>query len=314
MYAYEKFIEIVETRLQLKLKDPVQVQVNSFKKNNGITQKGLHITKEGMPISPVIYLNLYYEQYQNGHMTMDEVIKDICRIGCSNFISGNKESLQLMKFEMVKEKLRFKVVNKAANLELLEDVIFVPVLDLAMVFYILLNRDEVGEITTYVSKRQAEWWGVSVEALKAKAIENTQRNFPAVISTLMEALDENMGGGWVEGFSECQQDECEDEEQVYPLYIVTNQLWFNGAGCFLYDDLLKAFAAAINSDLMILPTSVHEILVIPDDERLDYQSLNEMVRNINIQEVSEEDVLSNQVYRYCRAEDVLEIAAWTNFN
>lgn len=88
-----------------------------------------------------------------------------------------------------------------------------------------------------------------------------------------------------------------------PLYVMTNRTGINGASVILYDGVLRDFAETLGSDLVILPSSIHETLAIPYEEHLNAAELENMVRSINRTEVPPEDILSNSVYRYDRETD-----------
>ncbi|WP_278320793.1 DUF5688 family protein [Lacrimispora sphenoides] len=90
------------------------------------------------------------------------------------------------------------------------------------------------------------------------------------------------------------------DSQKPPLYVLSNKKQINGAGCILYDGCLKDFADSQNSDVVILPSSLHETILVPDDGNLDYGELQKTVGQINESEVPKEDVLSNRIYRYSR--------------
>ena len=82
------------------------------------------------------------------------------------------------------------------------------------------------------------------------------------------------------------------------MYVLTNESQFNGAACILYENLLYDFASSIGSDLYILPSSVHEVILIPKNEFPDKDNLSCMVKDINESEVATDEVLSDHVYEY----------------
>ena len=61
----------------------------------------------------------------------------------------------------------------------------------------------------------------------------------------------------------------------------------------------------MGSDLFILPSSIHEVLALPDDGEVDWKELEEIVQTINQTEVEDREVLSDTVYCYCRENDLL---------
>ena len=98
------------------------------------------------------------------------------------------------------------------------------------------------------------------------------------------------------------------EDDMIPMYVCTNTAKLNGAGVILYQELLQEFADRIGSDFYILPSSIHETLLIPANGDMDLEYLRDMVRTVNRTEVAEDEVLSDSVYRYNRLLDRVELA------
>ena len=94
-----------------------------------------------------------------------------------------------------------------------------------------------------------------------------------------------------------------------PFYVLTNRLGITGAACLLYPDVLKKCAERLGQDLLILPSSIHESLILPYDESIRVDEMRYMVQSINASEVPTEDQLSGQVYLYHRSDNRIEIAA-----
>ncbi len=89
---------------------------------------------------------------------------------------------------------------------------------------------------------------------------------------------------------------CEDG--FCPMFVATNTRKLNGAGVMFYNGLLRSFAQKIGKSFYILPSSVHELIFVPDNGGLDAGYLGMMVREINGTEVLPNEVLSDHVYRY----------------
>lgn len=92
-------------------------------------------------------------------------------------------------------------------------------------------------------------------------------------------------------------------EDAVPMYVASNCDRFNGASVFLYPNLLKEFAENIGGNFYILPSSVHELIFVPESEYTDIGYMKMMVQEINASEVRDEEVLSDNIYFYDRAYD-----------
>ena len=77
----------------------------------------------------------------------------------------------------------------------------------------------------------------------------------------------------------------------------------------LYRDIIKDFADQEEADVIILPSSIHEVLLLPDDGDISYNEMSRLVAHINQTEVPKEDRLSNQVYFYSRQNQSLTLAS-----
>jgi len=85
------------------------------------------------------------------------------------------------------------------------------------------------------------------------------------------------------------------------MLVVSNHRNINGASCMIYPDLLKEISEQLDSDLYILPSSIHELIIIKNDYSYNKKILKEMVKDINFTQVPLEDVLSNNIYFYSRS-------------
>ena len=92
------------------------------------------------------------------------------------------------------------------------------------------------------------------------------------------------------------------------MYVCSNSQKVNGAGVILYKDLLKQFAEKTGSDFYILPSSIHETLLVPVSDQMEVEALRSMVREVNATQVAPEEVLSDNVYIYRREDDKISLA------
>ena len=91
-----------------------------------------------------------------------------------------------------------------------------------------------------------------------------------------------------------------NREDVDDMLILTNIFRINGAGVICYDGLLKIIADMAGGNLIIIPSSVHETIVMSEKTWLDEQELQEMVYSVNREEVPADEILSDHPFRYER--------------
>lgn len=204
----------------------------------------------------------------------------------------------LLDFSCLRNKICFKLINAEKNRELLKEIPHLPFCDLAVVFYLLLKQDESGQLTTLIQNKHMHMWGLTLEEVSRLASENTTRMMPAVLELISEVLKKIEREELGENVGEERTHELPEEQ--LPMYVLTNEKGFNGAGAMLYPSVLEQAAQRIGGDLLILPSSVHEVILLKAENRQDWNWLREMVCSINAEDVPEEDVLSDNIYLFER--------------
>ena len=91
------------------------------------------------------------------------------------------------------------------------------------------------------------------------------------------------------------------------MYVLTNTQKLYGAGCMLYPGLLEAISEKLDADLYLLPSSIHEVILLPAESRICQKELAEMVDSINRTELAADEILSSSVYYYSRTQQALSI-------
>lgn len=289
MMNFEEFKAWVKENITSKdWKETSQVEISVVKKNNGVSATGLFIRENGQDVSPILYLDDYYTHYQNG-----EILENIIR----NIRADYDEKVQmaavkipnLQEFENIRGRVIYRLVNYEKNKEILEDCPHIRLYDLAVTFRWVARIDDVGVSTSLITNKQVKEWGVSVNDLVLAARQNTPRLFPAQIIDMEEML-----AGMVS---------FNLYPSAIPMYILTNKQELNGASALLYGDILKDFANKKGADMYILPSSIHEVIMVPADRINDPTKLLSIVHDANTTVVSIGDVLSDSVYYYDRKTD-----------
>ena len=289
-----KYITFKEELVRiLERKTGGRVDISKVEKNNGVTLEAVTIQTDPGLITPLIYLKGFYEEYEKGR-TLEEIAGHIIRLGSGNTGEGlNWLARNFSDYEAVRDNISYRLVNYEKNAGLLQNMPHRRFLDLAIVYQAVSFDKEAGTGSILINQEQAESWGVTEETLNWLAQENTPKLFPAEVDSVGGIL-RRMG---VEcGFS------GEELEEIggrgLPLYTLTNTHRYMGAVCILYPDILQKISEIMKSDLFILPSSVHETLILPDDGIHTVGELKEMVHEVNVTQVAEEEFLSDGVYRY----------------
>lgn len=290
--------EITNNLEGAKAKD-YDVRLQNVQKNNGLVLTGVTIMDGESNISPTIYLNDYFNKYSNGEMTIEEVSDDIWHVYLSNRTSVPSNVLDNFRdWNKVKEHVIFKVINAAKNTAMLVNVPYIIFHDLAIIFQVLVSEEKFGNSTVQINNEHAKFWNVNKDELYKTAMENTPKLCKYSLNSMSDVLT------YILDINDPTFEFC---DSGIPMYVITNRARTNGAGAILYPELLKDFATAIHKDLFILPSSVHECILLPvfGDENID--ELKSMVKDINETQVAPEEVLSDSVYYYSMEKQCIEL-------
>ena len=303
------FAQVVKDAVEASLGDGYEVCIHEVLKNNDTHLTGLTIRTEESNVAPTIYLEGSFERYKAGDAAVPAIVSEILSVYESHKTTMSFDASLVMDFSACKERICFKLVNADRNRKLLSNAPHIIICDdLAVIFYILVSNDGEETATITVRKSMFELWGVDENELFKLALVNTQRLFKgrvmSMASVMMELLSDRMDEENTKEF----YDMVVSEEDKVPLFVCTNKQRINGAGVLLYKDLLKDFADMVGKDFYILPSSIHETLLIPVSNQMDVEYLRSMVREVNVTQVAPEEVLSDNVYIYRREDDKIALA------
>lgn len=303
----EAFAGTVKTAMEAHYGEGYRVTVQDVNKNNGLVLTGITVLKKGCNIAPTIYLNQVFEQYQEGR-TMESVCREIIRVYEEHKVHSDFDVSYVTDFSKVQNSICYKLINAEKNTELLADAPHVRVEDLAVIFYILVSSDAEGTGTITIKNNMLELWDVDTDVLYELALMNTQRMFRGTVQSMANVMMDILSKQMDEESAEEFYDMMVDAEDTIPMYVCSNAMKLNGAGVILYNGLLQEFADRVDSDVFILPSSIHETLLIPVNADMDVEYLREMVRTVNRTEVAPDEILSDNVYYYNRLTDRVELA------
>lgn len=289
-----------EIKVVLEKKTGRKVRINEVMKNNGVVLHGISIIEPDINITPTIYMEPFFNDFEKGRR-LEEISENIWEIYHRNKIAGALNMNWFKDFEQVRGSVAYKLVNAEANKELLEQVPYEKVLDLAKVYYVSVNTEEFGSGTVLVHNKHLELWEITAEQLKEIAEDNTPKLFPAETVWMGDIL---------KGYCNDEEitKELEDMKKCCPMYVMSNAQKVLGAATMYYPDTVKSFAEELEKDVLIIPSSTHEIIMMPMSADADIVQLREMVHEVNRTQVPDEEILSDSVYIYSRETDSISIA------
>lgn len=287
---YKTYKESLKDKVQEQLGENVSVYYTEIVKNNNVKKEALVLQTKGEKTRPIIYIDSLLKTY-----------------ACTGNIEESKNTvLEIYKrrddvladwngfgWEQVKPYVRIRLARMEGNEEYLKDRPYKKVLDLAIIFVVLLNEKE-GEIAAQVLWTQMEAWGIDIEELYLTAIDNFRKE-EFTITNMASLFPTEL---------------AEELEMGIDMYIFSTKNRIHGARAMLRVDMLKKFADEKRCNLFILPSSVHEVLLICDEKGICVEGLKAIVRDINRNSdvIEEEEVLSDSVYYYDRGKGEIRIA------
>ena len=305
MISFEEFKEILREEVAGNVDGEVTVVV--ILKNNGVKLDALSVKGKKSNIAPIIYLDSYYKDYNNGR-SIENIVDSIVMI-CNREPGINSELInKFTDYNIMQKFIQVKLINKEKNKELLKNVPHIEFLDLAIVCMInVLFGNENGEGTVLITKQHMNIWEISEEELFSVAKVNSMEKNPAILKAMNDVIKDMYINNILEEQEEdelCAMIDIVDSH----LYVLTNTSKHNGAVAIAYENVLKDFANEKNCNLYILPSSIHEVIIVLEEDNMDAMLLKKMVQSINQTEVDEIEVLSDNVYYYDRELDKITIA------
>ena len=296
MMNYEIFKEVVTEKFKSYLPERYQdmeLRVESVNKVNRVMDSITLIDKTvEKNVSPTIYINNMYDHYLNTE-NLQKVLQDAAESMDKAFLEAPK--VGILDMDNARDNIVFQVVNTMQNEDMLRDMPHRDFQDLSIIYRWVVSVDDRGVQSTVVRDNLAKQLGMTEADLFKCAVENTRRILPPVVKSMNEVMKEMMmSDGMPAEIADMILDEMPADRTMW---IISNEKGINGAGSMLYEDVLHKLSMQLETDLYLLPSSVHECIAVSVDMGDPYE-LAEMVNEINMSQVSLEERLSNQVYHY----------------
>lgn len=293
---YNAFKAEIVNRVSLAANPDCEVELRSIRKLNGVTLDGITIMEKSAKIAPTIYLDHYYDMYQGG-CSLDLIAGYILRENKARRVRELPADVELGNFEFVRPKLGIRLIHADMNRELLFGVPHFRVLDLAAVCYLQFSLPEADHGAVMVKNEYLSLWNIGADALFREALAGSMKNEPALLEPLRQMLED------IAGCSAEEDGDSRDEQ----LYVLTNKSKNFGASCMLYPHVLANLADFLGDDLVVLPSSVHEVLLMPRSSIASKAECDALVAGVNATELAPYEVLSNHAYVYSRKRRKLEM-------
>lgn len=292
-----EFARKVRRAVEQELGEAYRAELKEVRKNNGVLLHGLVILSEKINVAPTIYLETFFAAYEDG-VTFREVLDRILEIFREETPREKIDMNFFKSFEKVRDRICYRLVGRKGNEELLGRIPYVEFLDLAVCFYYAYRGGALGEGTILIYNSHMEHWNVSIKDLMKLARENTPRLFPARLTPMRDMLEDMLG---------IREDSSPGQEADIPLSVLTNAKRTNGAACILYPGMLERIGELKGNGFYIIPSSVHEVLILEQAGADTPEEMKKMIREVNGHHVAAEEILSDNLYYYDLPEKTVKI-------
>ena len=263
--------------------------------------EALTIKPEGASVGISLNVDELYKNYDNGK-SFGSIVKHVAELAVARLEEApNFDVDSFNDYNKMKHTLSMEVVSTERNAEILQNVPHKDIEDMAVVyrFQVVSEGADVGSIL--VTNQMLDNYGISAEQLHEDAVRNAPEIKPLVIQGMGEVLAKQMG---VEDLEMLGLNIPPEQEQMFVASVEGN---VHGAGVIAYEDFMEKASERVGGSFFILPSSIHEILIIPDNGNFDLKTLENMVREVNATTVDPADKLTDSVYHYDSNNKVFEL-------
>ena len=270
---YEQFLEQMKEDLKARFTTDlppeyadVRIGIRDVEKLQGESYRGLSFRRGDSPVEANLNMTGAFQAYEAGRPyedILEEVEAQLMKVvdRTPQFNIG-----ELMDYEAMKPKLMMEIIPQKGNGDRLENIPHQKVEDMALIYRLDMGDSAGGKMTSVITNQQLNAFGITAEQLHQDALENAPITHPASLRSMQEVMAEMMGM------------EPEDVMSGEPTMLVaTVEGSFMGASVIQYPGFMEQAAEKIGGDFFVLPSSIHEVLLIPDDGRQDFHELAAMV-------------------------------------
>lgn len=283
---FEEFSNLVAERVKEFLPEQFEkasVSLQVVTKANDVKLTGLTISSVQSNVAPTIYLESFYEKYEEGE-DVDAILERIAEVRLEHEVADDFDASLVTDFDRCKHLIVPRLVSVDMNMEMLEKRPHTLMDELAVFYCIHLDCCKEGTASIAITNDILKMWDMDVADLHELAVNNLPSVLPSTFKGMNEVMMEMTG--------------MEFPEVDEKMFVLSNVQKVNGASALLDKEIMNAVIERVGTDFYILPSSLHEVLIVPADAGMDVSDLEAMVQEVNATQVSVEDKLSDHVFKY----------------
>lgn len=294
----ESFAKKLIKYLEGKLHKDIKVDFQRIIKTNDVLMHSITMRKEEEAGAKNYYIEDLFPMYTSGK-TIEEIgdyLIETRKIESKQLSESEELLIKMLDYNyMLDGHIYIRLINREKSKKFLEGKVYIPWLDLAIVFYNLISNNEQGISSIAVPENIAAMWGKPLKEVLDDTLEVMQTTFPIKRVKLQQMIEDLVGD---DKFAEMMNPP--ETSMNCDMLIQTNEAKINGAATILYKNCLKEIAENNQIEkIFIIPSSVHECILLIDPENIaSGKDLVTMIREVNAFAVEPEELLSENLYIY----------------
>lgn len=270
--------------------ESADVRIDTINKSTGYNYESLIVSREEeqSAIIPMLNLTQAYDEYLDGK-NIDIILQHLADIRLNAPIPAFDRE-DVLFYERVADRIYPRIMNTEGRADYLDGKPHIEIEDLSVIFSITVEESAEGIATATVTESLLDIWDVTLEEVKERAFSNLKKQTVS-FRNIFDILSKNDNHKNIDDF--------DPSEDLFPLYVLSNTKNAFGANMMLNTSVLDSITDKLG-EIIILPSSVNEVIIVPKSTGRDASELAEMVRSVNESEVDTEDQLSNNIYAYDR--------------
>lgn len=281
---YNEFLKKLQEDLQEALSgSAVTVKETDVQKVQGESYHGLQFRQDGSNVGFNMDMHNFFEEMENGipyHEVMLDA-RDAANVALDRALALEADGRKLNNYDLMKQSLIVQLVSTEKNREMLDRIPHREMEDMSIIYRFDLGETADGNASILLTNQMLQNYGITEEQLHQDAMTYAPLLHPVSIRSLNSVLF---------GVPE------EPDGPAMP-YVASNEHAL-GAGVITYPDFMDQAADKLGGSFYILPSSIHEVLLMQEQPDMDVNALMSMVRQVNATQVAPEDQLTDNVYHY----------------
>lgn len=290
--TYTEFLGLCAELAKQMHPNELQAEICSTVKNNSVEVTGLLLKEPGEALAPNFFLKEQYKQWCMGRCSLEEIVTGVLDAYHTEMEKNRSiaEGITL-EWERMKPHVYLRLVGRERNEKKLDAIPHEEYLDMVIIYHYVIEMGEDTRGALLLTNEHLQMLGITKEELHEAAVVNTQAGMQPVILDMEEML-RRLGrrlGAFV------------PETEINPyLYVVSNAFGKYGAVSLLFQEELERFSCEIGNSFFILPSSIHELILLPDFGEVSVEYLLAIVREVNRTQIEATEVLTDSIYYYDR--------------